>query len=218
VIAERDMAILGRLMLAFRGVTVPAWLRARLGAAPAAGFTLFRADNVRSPGRLRALVADLQRAAAPHAGGLPILIAVDQEGGQLLALGDGWTPFGGPMAIGAAGDAGLAERVGRAIGRELRAVGVNVDYAPCLDVASNPANPSLGIRSFGDDPAAVGALGPAWLRGLQSAGVAGTMKHFRQGEARSTRTSSWRSWSATGRASTPSSWRPSGRRSRPACG
>jgi beta-N-acetylhexosaminidase len=55
---------------------------------------------------------------------------------------------------------------------------VNVDYAPVLDVASNPANPSLGIRSFGDDPAEVARLGAAWLRGLQSAGVAGTGKHF----------------------------------------
>ena len=180
MIAERDTAILGRLMLAFRGVTVPAWLRARLAAAPVAGFTLFRRLNVRSPRQVRALTGGLQAAAAtsPAGSALPILIAVDQEGGQLLALGDGWTPFGGPMAIGAAGDADLAERVGRAVGRELRAVGVNVDYAPCLDVASNPANPSLGIRSFGDDPAAVGALGAAWLRGLQSAGVAGTMKHF----------------------------------------
>ena len=191
MIAERDTAILGRLMLAFRGVTVPPWLRARLAAGPVAGFTLFRPLNVRSPRQVRALTGALQAAARAPRGApaaataasqaserLPILIAVDQEGGQLLALGDGWTPFGGPMAIGAAGDAGLAERVGRAIGRELRAVGVNVDYAPCLDVASNPANPSLGIRSFGDDPAAVGALGAAWLRGLQSAGVAGTMKHF----------------------------------------
>ena len=174
--ATPDSAILGRLMLAFRGATMPAWLGRRLAAAPIAGVTLFRANNVRTPAQLRALTAELQAAAG--GAGLPILIAVDQEGGQLLALGDGWTPFGGPMALGAAGDPGLAERVGQAIGRELRAVGVNVDYAPCLDVASNPANPSLGIRSFGDDPAAVAELGTAWLRGLQSSGVAGTAKHF----------------------------------------
>jgi beta-N-acetylhexosaminidase len=82
------------------------------------------------------------------------------------------------MAIGATADAELAERIGRAIGRELRAVGVNVDYAPVLDLATNPRNPALGIRSFGDQPAEVGRLASAWLRGLQSEGVAGAGKHF----------------------------------------
>jgi beta-N-acetylhexosaminidase len=172
--------ILGRLMLAFRGTTVPQWLRARLASAPAAGITLFRAKNVRSPRQLRRLATGLQAAASARPGwdGLPLLIAADQEGGQFLALGDGWTPFAGAMAIGATADAALAERVGAAIGRELRASGVNVNYAPVLDVAVNPDNPSLGIRSFGDDPAEVGRLGAAWLRGVQSAGVAATGKHF----------------------------------------
>jgi beta-N-acetylhexosaminidase len=173
-------------MLAFRGATVPGWLRARLAEAPVAGFTLFRPNNVRSPRQVRRLTAGLQAAARERDGhdDLPILIATDQEGGQLLALGAtagssaDWTPFGSPMSIGAAGDAGLAERVGRAIGLELRAVGVNVNYAPVLDVATNPANPALGIRSFGCDPAEVARLATAWLRGLQSAGVAGTGKHF----------------------------------------
>ena len=172
--------MLGRLMLAFNGTTVPRWLEERLATAPAAGVTLFRAPNLRNPAQVRRLTAGLQAAARRRAGSdrLPLLIATDQEGGQLLALGDGFTPFGSPMSIGATGDAALAERVGRAIGRELRAVGVNVNYAPVLDVASNPANPALGIRSFGDDPAAVGRLAAAWLTGLQSAGVAGVGKHF----------------------------------------
>ena len=175
-------AILGRLMLAFRGTTVPAWLEERLAAAPAAGFTLFREHNLRTPEQVRGLTAALQAAASggaePRDDDLPLLIATDQEGGQLISLGDGFTPFGGPMAIGATGDANLAERVGRAIGLELRAVGVNVNYGPDLDVATDPANPALGIRSFGDDPAAVATLGTAWLRGIQSAGVAATGKHF----------------------------------------
>jgi beta-N-acetylhexosaminidase len=172
---------LERVMLAFRGTTVPGWLRQRLAEAPAAGFTLFRPANVRTPAQVRELTASLQAAAREREGAAadpPLLIATDQEGGQLLALGDGFTPFAGPMAIGATGDAELAERVGRAIGRELRAVGVNVDYAPVLDVASQPGSPALGIRSFGDDPAEVARLATAWLRGLQSAGVAATGKHF----------------------------------------
>lgn len=175
-----EEAILGRLMLAFKGTTVPKWLGERLAAAPAAGVTLFRAPNLRNPNQVRRLATALQDSARQRVGGdgLPLLIATDQEGGQLLALGDGFTPFGSPMAIGATGDAALAERVGKAIGRELRAVGVNVDYAPVLDVAINPGNPALGIRSFGDDPKAVGRLAAAWLGGLQAAGVAGVGKHF----------------------------------------
>lgn len=194
-------------MLAFRGRTVPAWLAARLAEAPVAGFTLFRPNNVTSPAQVRALTAELQAAARGAAGGaaggaasgpartvtgevLPLLIAADQEGGQLLALqarggrpasrrsGRDWTPFASPMAIGATRDADLARRVGRAIGLELRAVGVNIDYAPVLDVATDPSNPALGIRSFGDDPGEVARLASAWLEGLQSAGVAATGKHF----------------------------------------
>ena len=82
-------AVFGRLMLAFRGRTVPRWLRTRLAAAPVAGFTLFRSDNVRSPQQVRRLTAALQAAARARDAddGLPILIATDQEGGQLLALG-----------------------------------------------------------------------------------------------------------------------------------
>jgi beta-glucosidase-like glycosyl hydrolase len=116
---------LERVMLAFRGTTVPAWLPERLAEAPAAGFTLFRAGNVRSPEQVRRLNSALQAAARARKGAAsepPLLIATDQEGGQLLALGNGFTPFAGPMAIGATSDAGLAERVGRAIGTELRAV------------------------------------------------------------------------------------------------
>ncbi|HSW41842.1 MAG TPA: glycoside hydrolase family 3 N-terminal domain-containing protein [Patescibacteria group bacterium] len=158
---------------------MPPWVRRRLAEAPAAGVTLFRHANVASPAQVRALTAALQAAAGGGAGErLPLLVAADQEGGQLIALGDGTTPFAGNMALGAAGDAGLAERVGEAIGREMRALGVNVLYAPVLDVATSRASPALGIRSFGDDPAAVAVLGAAFVRGVARPGVASTGKHF----------------------------------------
>jgi len=202
VTAVEANAVLGRVMLAFEGVVLPARIAERLGAAPAAGMTLFRYLNVRSPGQVLELTSAFQRAgaAAPNAapadlstgagsapggragrpsgaGSGPMLVAADQEGGQFLALGDGPTAFAGNMALGAVDDEALTERVGFAIGTEARAMGVNVVYAPVLDLATNPANPALGIRSFGDSPAAVARHGAAMVRGLQAAGVAATVKH-----------------------------------------
>ncbi len=169
-----DDAILGRLMLAFEGIELPTWMADRLASAPAAGVTIFRHVNVENAGQVRELT-DAVQAAAP--GGHPLLVAADQEGGQLNALADG-TPFAGNMALGAVGDDELAERVARATGNELRAVGINVNYAPVCDLASNPDNPGLGARSFGDDPASAASLAAATVRGLQAAGVAATAKHF----------------------------------------
>jgi beta-N-acetylhexosaminidase len=160
-------------MLAVGGTTVTKEARALLRETGAPGVTLYRFHNVRSLEQVRALTEGLQAAAADR-----LLVAIDQEGGQLLGLGEASTPFAGNMALGAVGDAALAERVARAIGLELRAAGVNVDYAPVCDVATDPANPSLGIRSFGDEPEAVGRLAAATVRGLRSAGVAATLKHF----------------------------------------
>jgi beta-N-acetylhexosaminidase len=173
--ASATSAALGRLMLAFDGVELPEPMRRRLAAAPAAGVTLFRFRNVDSPAQVRGLTDAIQ-ACAP--GDEPFLVAIDQEGGQLRGLGPGSTPFPGNMALGAAGDPALTRRVGEAIGSELRAVGVNVNYAPVADLATNPLNPSLGVRSFGDDPPVVATHVAAMVEGLESAGVAATVKHF----------------------------------------
>jgi beta-N-acetylhexosaminidase len=175
-----ERTIIQRLMLAFEGVQPPAEILAWLAALPPAGFTLFRHHNVEDPGQVRDLTATLQAAAAKAGatGELPLLIAADQEGGQLVALGDGTTAFPGNMALGATGDADLAWRVGHALGRELAAMGVNVAYGPVCDVNTNPRNPNVGVRAFGDDPALVAALAVAVIDGLQAAGVAATAKHF----------------------------------------
>ena len=167
---------LARLMIAFAGTELPATAARRIGEQGVAGVTLFRVHNVVDPPQVRRLTAAIQRARPAWAP--PLLVAADQEGGQLVGLGDGTTQFAGAMALGAAGDEALAERVAGATARELRALGVNVDYAPVCDVAGNPANPALGIRSFGDDPEAVGRLAAATVRGLQGGGVAATAKHF----------------------------------------
>ena len=163
-------------MVAFGGSTLPPTAARWIGQQGVAGVTLFRAYNVVDPAQVRRLTMAIQD--ARPAGAPPLLVAADQETGQLVGLGDGTTQFAGAMALGATGDADLAERVARATARELRALGVNVNYAPVCDIATNPANPALGIRSFGDDPEAVGRLAAATVRGLQAGGVAATVKHF----------------------------------------
>jgi beta-N-acetylhexosaminidase len=163
-------------MIAFDGTELPPSAVRRISELGVAGVSLFRAHNVLDPGQIRRLTASIQE--ARPSGAPPLLVAADQEGGQLIALGEGTTQVAGAMALGATDDEGLAERVAGATALELRALGVNVAYAPVCDVASNPANPALGIRSFGDDPRAVGTLAAATVRGLQGEGVAATAKHF----------------------------------------
>jgi beta-N-acetylhexosaminidase len=165
-----------RLLVSFDGFSL-APDAAEAIARRAAGVTLYRYLNVDTPDQVRALTDTLQAAAA-RLGLPPLVIGADHETGQLHAMGPGATPFAGAMALGATGDVGLAERVGRAIGTELRAMGVNLCYAPDCDLATNPHNAVVGIRSFGDDPVAVGAMAAAVARGLQSAGVAATVKHL----------------------------------------
>lgn len=166
-----------RLMLAFRGTTPPAHILTWLAERNPAGVTLFRGLNVENAAQVRDLTRTLQEAAGASGPG-PLLIAADQEGGQFVALGHETTPFPGNMALGATRDADLAYEVGQAMGRELAALGVNVNYAPVCDVNSNPQNPNVGVRAFGDDPALVAELAAATIAGLQRAGVAATAKHF----------------------------------------
>ena len=146
-------------------------------ARRATGVTLYRHLNIDNAAQVRELTGGLQ-AAARRLDLPPLLIAADHETGQLHAMGDDATPFAGAMALGAAGAEDLAERVAAAIGAELRAMGVNLVYAPDCDLATNPRNAVVGIRSFGDDPAVAARLVAASVRGLQSAGVAATVKHL----------------------------------------
>lgn len=164
-------------MLAFEGYEVDPAVLSAVAEERMAGVTLFRPLNVANAAQLRSLTAALQ-AAARSAGQLPLLIAADQEGGQLMALGEETTPFAGNMALGAVGAPDLAYRVGLAIGREAAALGVNINYAPNCDLTTNPANPACGIRSFGDQPGPAAALAGALTAGMQAAGVAATAKHF----------------------------------------
>jgi beta-N-acetylhexosaminidase len=106
------------------------------------------------------------------------LVSVDQEGGNVLRLRDGFTPIPSMRAVGRADDAELTFAIGRLMGRELSAVGVDLDFAPVLDVDTNPDNPVIGPRSFGRTQDLVSWHGLALVSGLSSAGVADCGKHF----------------------------------------
>jgi beta-N-acetylhexosaminidase len=167
-----------KLLLAFAGKDQPPpEILESLRRFQPAGVTLYRPLNVDTPAQVRRLTQALQQAA--RNAGLPtLLIAADQEGGQLMAVGQGATQFPGNMALGATGSGDLARRCGEAIGRELAAMGINVNYAPVCDVLANLHNPVIGVRSFGGDASLVARLSAALVEGLQSAGVAATAKHF----------------------------------------
>src|SRR5687768_14889014 len=107
----------------------------------------------------------------------PMLVAVDQEGGRVMRLRDGFTSVPSMRTVGQAGDAELARQVGRLLARELRAVNFDMDLAPNLDVDTNPENPVIADRSFGSTPELVTQMGCALLEGLQSNGVAACGKH-----------------------------------------
>jgi beta-glucosidase-like glycosyl hydrolase/CubicO group peptidase (beta-lactamase class C family) len=136
-----------------------------------------------TPIEVAAKVNDLQRAAQ-----LPLLVASDLEPG-LGRLEGGSYPTGAypagsatvlpnAMAIGATGREAFAEDAGRVTGLEARAIGIHLVFAPVVDVNNNPSNPVINTRSFGEDPDAVARLSAAFVRGVQSAGVAATAKHF----------------------------------------
>jgi beta-N-acetylhexosaminidase len=173
-----EQAIGQKLLLTFEGPTPSPEILETIRRHHLGGVTIFPGlGNTESAAQVRELTAALQ-AAARESGQPPLLIGVDQEGGQLSPIRQGSTLFPGNLALGAAGSVELARQVGRAIGRELAAVGANLNYAPACDINSNPANPVIGTRSFGEEPALVASMAAAMVDGLQAAGVAATAKHF----------------------------------------
>ncbi|MBW8703258.1 Beta-hexosaminidase [Streptomyces sp. MBT84] len=136
------------------------------------------AHNTRDPHQIADLSNGIQKASLDQPRGLPVLIATDQEHGIVARVGKPATLFPGAMAVGAGGSHADARTLGRISGAELHALGIRQDYSPDADVNVNPANPVIGVRSFGADPDAVAALVAAEVKGYQSSGVAATAKHF----------------------------------------
>lgn len=141
------------------------------------GIMLF-AENVETPGQVAEFTYNLQQLARAGGARVPLFIAIDQEGGRVVRIRDGVTPLPSQMAIGASGSVAFAEQVGRIIGTELAAMGINMNAAPVMDVNNNPNNPVIGIRSFGEEPHSVAEYGTAFIHGMQAHGVLATAKHF----------------------------------------
>lgn len=163
----------GRVVMAgFPGPVVDDHVREalRLGVG---GFILFTRNLVDAE-QARELIAELRGLAA----GRRLLLAVDQEGGRVARLPVPCTIWPTMRELGRAGDETLARQFGEAMGRELRTIGFDLDFAPVMDVDTNPDNPVIGDRSLGNKAETVGRLGAAIIHGLQGAGVMACAKHF----------------------------------------
>jgi beta-N-acetylhexosaminidase len=177
---RRDAGTL--LWCGFEGTDAPASLYTRIGRGEV-GATILFARNVAAaesgdaawPQQVAQLVAQLRAAASVDE---PHLVTIDQEGGpvqRLRAPATVWPPM---RVVGATGDAARVQAVGAALGRELACLGIGADFAPVLDVDTNPDNPIIGARALSRTPDEVARLGVALARGLRSAGVLPCGKHF----------------------------------------
>jgi len=164
--------LIGRLLfVGIPGPALDAATQRTLECLQVGGVILFR-RNVGTPAEISALTAAL------HALPSHPVVAIDHEGGRVLRLGEPFTQFPPAAAVGRTRNPDLAYRVGHAMGVELASVGIDLSFAPVLDVHSNPANPVIGDRAFGSDPALVSEMGIALMRGLHDGGVLSCGKHF----------------------------------------
>ena len=166
-----------RFMVGFDGLAASPDVKRMIREFGVGHVVLFE-RNVDAPEQVAELVRELQVVARDAGHTLPLLVAVDQEGGRVARLREPWTVWPPMRAVGRIGSEDIARKVGAALATELSACGIRYDFAPDVDVDTNPQNPVIGDRSFGDDPALVGRLGAAVVRGLQEGGVAACAKHF----------------------------------------
>jgi beta-N-acetylhexosaminidase len=181
MIPDSLAALAGQVLVAgFPAGPLPEPLVGMAKRAELSGFILFRRNVTHAEVQLQASALAAQNAALIAAFGseLPPLIAVDQEGGRVQRLRAPVLELPPMRALAALGDPALTQECGRVLGAQLAALGFNLDFAPVLDVDSNPDNPVIGDRSFSRDPDIVAEHGIAFARGLGASGVAACGKHF----------------------------------------
>jgi len=165
---------IGQLLIAgFNGHQISPELRSLAKEFSLGGVILF-ARNVADPEQVAELAFEASRL-VPDA---PVWVSVDQEGGRVARLKSPFTEWPPMATLGRAGDVRLAERFARALASELKAVGVTLDYAPVLDVHTNPKNPVIGDRALAEKADDVAKLGAAIVKTLQGEGIAACGKHF----------------------------------------
>jgi len=165
---------IGQLLIAgFDGLQLPVELKALARDFSLGGVILF-ARNISEPEQVAELCDEASRL-MPR---LPLWVSVDQEGGRVARLKKPFTEWPPMATLGRSGDVALARRFARALAAELKAVGVTLDYAPVLDVHTNPKNPIIGDRALADRAEEVARLGSAIVRTLQEEGIAACGKHF----------------------------------------
>jgi beta-N-acetylhexosaminidase len=165
---------IGQLLIgSLAGTTISPELRSLAREFQLGGVTIFK-RNIEAPEQVAELTHDLQGLATD----LPLWVAVDQEGGRVARLKSPFTEWPPMAVLGRSGDVALATRFAKALAAELKAVGVTLDFAPVLDIHTNPQNPIIGDRALADNAEAVARLGAAIVRGLQGEGVAACGKHF----------------------------------------
>ena len=165
---------IGQLLIgSLAGPTITQEIRSLAREFSLGGVVLF-SRNIEAPEQVAELSIDLQTLAS----GLPLWVSVDQEGGRVARLRKPFTEWPPMAVLGRSGSVDLASQFAAALAAELRAVGITLDYAPVLDIHTNPKNPVIGDRALADDADLVGRLGAAIVRGLQDNGVAACGKHF----------------------------------------
>jgi beta-N-acetylhexosaminidase len=142
------------------------------------GSVIYFSRNIKSAAQVQKLTLDLQRAAKEAGHKRPLFIAVDQENGVVRRLGSSGTYLPGSMALGAIGSSSAASQVATATAKELKALGMNWNLAPDMDVNNNPLNPVIGVRSFAEDPQLVAKLGIAQIDAYHKNKIATSIKHF----------------------------------------
>lgn len=163
------------LMVGVEGTTMDQTAE-RLIREQHAGGVIFYQSNFKKTGDAVKLVNDLK--AANKTGAAPLLLAVDQEGGKINRLPADFETIPDSRTVGKSNDASMAKALGGLLADELRVMGLNLNLAPVLDIDSNPKNPVIGVRSFGNNPELVAKMGVAEMQGLQEAGIIAAVKHF----------------------------------------